>query len=189
MYTCLLIYVLSRSRDSGILAIPVEAIKSFNSNCGRSKAEFHLNTFSFTCWWWRQQRRSLQCPSLSSPNRTSCTSGFADLLGGDPQKYGGDEAVDCSCSLPKSLWMRMISRRCYRIAHVGLMTRMQSPWRVQVNGRDPYSQRLGANDCTTLLMISDCNQPSHLFVSQNRGVLLKIPMIHLQKNVWRKLGK
>lgn len=37
--------------------------------------------------------------SFSSPNRASCIKGLADLLGGDPQKYGGDEVnwlADCS---------------------------------------------------------------------------------------------
>lgn len=30
---------------------------------------------------------------FSSPNRASCTNGLAALLGGDPQKYGGEEAT------------------------------------------------------------------------------------------------
>lgn len=37
--------------------------------------------------------------SVSSPNRASWTNGLADLLGGDPYKYGGDEenwVGDCS---------------------------------------------------------------------------------------------
>lgn len=41
--------------------------------------------------------------SLSSPNRASCTSGLAALLGGDPQKNGGDDATwVADCSVPKS---------------------------------------------------------------------------------------
>ncbi|GKV16811.1 hypothetical protein SLEP1_g27393 [Rubroshorea leprosula] len=49
--------------------------------------------------------------SLSSPKRASCTSGLAALLGGDPQKNGGDEATGVtggsvtksSCITPKIL--------------------------------------------------------------------------------------
>jgi len=39
--------------------------------------------------------------TFSSPNRASWINGLADLLGGDPQKYGGDEA-NCvaDCSIP-----------------------------------------------------------------------------------------
>lgn len=41
--------------------------------------------------------------NLSSPNRSSCTSGFAALVGGDPQKYGGDDAsCVADCSEPRS---------------------------------------------------------------------------------------
>lgn len=33
--------------------------------------------------------------NLSSPNRASCVNGLETLLGGDPQKKGGDEAAAC----------------------------------------------------------------------------------------------
>lgn len=41
--------------------------------------------------------------TLSSPNRASWISGLETLLGGDPQKNGGDEATCAQfCSAPKA---------------------------------------------------------------------------------------
>lgn len=49
--------------------------------------------------------------SLSSPKQVSCTRGLAALLGGDPQKYGGDDGTGVvGCSVIKSSFLQMRSR-------------------------------------------------------------------------------
>lgn len=51
---------------------------------------------------------------LSSPKRESCINGLATLLGGDPQKNGGDDANTCvqDCSIPsKPPFGSMMSKR------------------------------------------------------------------------------
>lgn len=48
---------------------------------------------------------------LSSPNRSSLINGLATLLGGDPQKNGGDEAICAlNSSIPLPPLVRMISK-------------------------------------------------------------------------------
>lgn len=61
LYTLLWMERLRNSRDAWILAIPVEAIKSFYPNRGRFESKTHPSTSAFagcrgwrwqTWWWW-----------------------------------------------------------------------------------------------------------------------------------------
>lgn len=49
---------------------------------------------------------------FSSPNRASCVNGLETLLGGDPQKNGGDDATCVLlCSILEAPSVRMISKK------------------------------------------------------------------------------
>ena len=84
---------LCNSRDARILAIPVEAIKSFYSNCGWFESKTHPAHPPLRDAEVGDGKPDGDNDTISSPKRASWTKGFAARTGGDTQKYGGDEAA------------------------------------------------------------------------------------------------